>query len=121
MILTYGGEISIGDNCSLNPFAIVYGHGCTRIGNGVRIAAHSVIIPANHNVGDRDQPLHLAGTTATGISISDNVWIASGARVLDGVEIGKNAVIAAGAVATKSVPADSTVAGVPARVISKDL
>jgi len=63
MILTYGGDITIGDNCSVNPFTIVYGHGGTRIGNGVRIAAHTVIIPAHHNVVSDGQPLYLSGTT----------------------------------------------------------
>ena len=70
MILTYGGEIRIGDDCSLNPFSIVYGHGGVRIGNGVRIAAHTVVIPANHTPGDERQPLRLAPVTAQGVSRS---------------------------------------------------
>lgn len=47
-IITWGGNIVIGDNCTVNPCAIVYGQGGTVIGNGVRIAAHSVIVPSNH-------------------------------------------------------------------------
>lgn len=120
MIMTYGGNISIGDNCSLNPFAIVYGHGGVRIGNAVRIAAHTVIIPANHKVSADDQPLHLSGVSTKGIDIADNVWLGSGSRILDGVHIGRNAVVAAGGVVTKSVPDDTTVAGVPARIINKN-
>jgi acetyltransferase-like isoleucine patch superfamily enzyme len=53
-----------------------------------------------------------------GIDIADNVWLGAGSRILDGVHIGRNAVVAAGAVVTKSVPDDTTVAGVPAQVIS---
>jgi acetyltransferase-like isoleucine patch superfamily enzyme len=117
MIMTYGGDIVIGDNCSLNPFAIVYGHGGVRIGNGVRIAAHSVIIPANHNVPADGQPIHLAGISAQGIDIADHVWLGAGSRILDGVHIGRNAIVAAGGVVTRSVPEYATVAGVPARVI----
>ena len=119
MIMTYGGDITIGDNCSLNPFAIVYGHGGVRIGNGVRIAAHAVIIPANHNVAADGQSLHLSGVSTKGIDIDNDVWLGSGSRILDGVRIGKNAVVAAGGVVTKSVPENTTVAGVPARIISK--
>ena len=119
MILTYGGDIVIGDNCSLNPFSIVYGHGGVRIGNSVRIAAHSVIIPANHNTPQPGEALHESGVTMKGIEIDDNVWIGSGVRVLDGVTIGKGAVVAAGAVVTKSVPPGATVAGVPAREIGR--
>jgi len=120
MIMTYGGNIVIGDNCSLNPFAIVYGHGGVRIGNAVRIAAHTVIIPANHNVGLDGQPLHLSGVSTKGIDIADSVWLGSGSRILDGVHIGRNAVVAAGGVVTKSVPDNVTVAGVPARIINEN-
>jgi acetyltransferase-like isoleucine patch superfamily enzyme len=118
MILTYGGDIQIGDNCSLNPFAIVYGHGGVRIGNGVRIAAHTVIIPANHISSAEGKAIFESGVTAHGIDIGDNVWLGSGVVVLDGVRIGRNAIIGAGSVVTKPVPSDTTVAGVPARPIS---
>jgi acetyltransferase-like isoleucine patch superfamily enzyme len=119
MILTYGGHIEIGDNCSVNPFTVIYGHGGVRIGEGVRIAAHTVIIPANHNIPTDGTPLHLSGFSAEGIEIDDHVWIGAGVRVLDGVKIGRNAVIAAGSVVTTSVPENATVAGVPARIIKQ--
>lgn len=119
MILTYGGDIFVGDHCSLNPFAIIYGHGGVRIGNGVRVAAHTVIIPANHKVPVEGQRLHRSGFTAKGIQISDDVWLGTGSRILDGVNIGRNAVVGAGGVVVESVPEFTTVAGVPARVIAK--
>ena len=115
MILTYGGQIEIGDHCSLNPFSIVYGHGGVRMGRGVRIAAHSVIIPANHIRGDGDSPAYLKGVRSRGIDIGDDVWIAAGCRILDGVTIGPHSIIGAGSVVTRSVPANTTAVGVPAR------
>ncbi len=51
------------------------------------------------------------------ITIGDCVWIGANATILTGVTIGKNAVIAAGAVVTHDVPANTLVGGVPARVI----
>jgi len=51
------------------------------------------------------------------IVIEDNVWLGGGAILLPGVRIGRNAVVGAGAVVTRSVPANTVVAGNPARVI----
>ena len=117
MLLTHGGDIRLGDDCSVNPFTIIYGAGGTTIGNGVRIAAHSIIVPENHNPGSDALPIIASGKTRRGVRIEDNVWIGSGVRVLDGVHIGRNAIIGAGSVVTKSVPSDVTAVGIPARVI----
>src|SRR5688500_4718851 len=92
MLLTYGGDIVLGDHSSVNPFTVIYGHGGTRIGSGVRIAAHSVIIPANHIPGTPERPLRASGITAQGIEIGDHVWIGAGVNVLDGVRIGHHAI-----------------------------
>jgi len=51
------------------------------------------------------------------IVIEDNVWLGGAAVLLPGVRIGRNAVVGAGAVVTRSVPANTIVAGNPARVI----
>ena len=55
------------------------------------------------------------------INISDNVWIGEGATILKGVTIGKNSVVAAGAVVTKNVPDNTIVAGIPAKVVKNDI
>jgi maltose O-acetyltransferase len=57
--------------------------------------------------------------TAHAITIGNSVWIGMGAKILPGVTIGDNAVIAAGAVVNKSVAANTVVAGVPARLIKQ--
>ena len=49
--------------------------------------------------------------------IGKNVWLGASVTVVPGVTIGDNAVIAAGAVVTKDVPANTIAAGVPAKVI----
>jgi acetyltransferase-like isoleucine patch superfamily enzyme len=115
MLLTYGGLISIDSDSSVNPFTIIYGHGGTQIGHGVRIAAHSVIIPANHQRGDEDSPGFLKPLTMRGIKIGDHTWIGAGCTILDGVSIGRHAVVGAGSVVVRSVPDASTVVGSPAR------
>jgi acetyltransferase-like isoleucine patch superfamily enzyme len=117
MLLTHGGHIRIGDNCSVNPFTIIYGSGGAYIGNNVRIAAHVVIVPESHNPGTDDIPLRLSGKTTKGIRIEDNVWIGAGVKILDGVSIGRNAVIGAGSVVAHTIPANATAIGMPARVV----
>ncbi len=117
IIQTYGGSIAIGDGFSLNPYSILYGHGGLKIGNNVRIAARVTIVPFNHNVDRIDLPIKRQGETRLGVSIGNDVWIGTGAIVLDGVDIADGCVIGAGAVVTKSTQANGIYGGVPARLI----
>lgn len=118
LLLSYGGRIRLGDDCSVNPYSILYGHGGLSIGNGVRIAAHTVIIPANHRFDDATQPICKQGLSMKGITIEDDVWIGAGVRILDGLIIHRGAVIGAGSVVTRDVPPFTVNAGVPSRVIA---
>jgi len=119
MILSYGGKIQIGDFCTVNPFCILYGHGGLRIGNGVRIAASTIIIPANHRFDDIDKFIFQQDETRQGIVIEDDVWIGAGTKILDGVRIGQGSVIGAGSVVTKNIENFTVVAGNPARIIRR--
>lgn len=117
VLRAYGGGITIGDDCSVNPYCVLYGGGGLVIGDRVRIAAHTVIVPSNHVFSNPDLSIKDQGLSCRGITIEDDVWIGTGVRILDGVKIGVGAVVGAGAVVTKSVAPYSIVAGVPAKVI----
>jgi acetyltransferase-like isoleucine patch superfamily enzyme len=117
MLLPYGGFIRLGDDCSVNPYCVLYGQGGLTIGNGVRIAAQTVIIPSNHVIDKPETPIYQLGITREGITIGDFVWIGCGVQILDGVTIGKNSIVAAGAVVTKDIPENVIAGGVPAKVI----
>ncbi|MEQ1554451.1 MAG: acyltransferase [Ferruginibacter sp.] len=120
LLITNGGSIKIGNNCSINPYTIIYGHGKgVVIGDNVLIAAHCVIIPANHKFDRKDIPIKLQGENYKGIRIEDDVWIGAGCQILDGVTIGKGAIVAAGSVVNKSVESYTIVGGVPAKFIKK--
>ena len=68
---------------------------------------------------DDDVPVHESGVIAKGIVIGDHVWLGTGCRVLDGVQIGRHAIVGAGSVVTHSVPEHATVVGVPARLLAR--
>ncbi|WP_225421336.1 DapH/DapD/GlmU-related protein [Levilactobacillus fuyuanensis] len=51
--------------------------------------------------------------------MEQNAWIGAGATVLPGVTVGENAIVGAGAVVTKDVPANVVVVGTPARVLRR--
>lgn len=121
MIMTYGGDITLGNNVSVNPYTILYGHGGLKIGNFVRIAAHTVIIPSNHNFERTDIPIFRQGHTSKGITIEDDVWIGTHVTILDGVKIGQGSIIGAGAVVNKDIPPYSIVVGNPGKVIRNRL
>jgi acetyltransferase-like isoleucine patch superfamily enzyme len=109
------GTISIGEDCSINPFTSI--HGKVTLGNGVRIASLVTLAGANHSFADISIPIHKQGITEEGITIGDDVWVGANVVVLDGVTVGSHAILAAGAVVTRDVPEYSIVGGNPAKVI----
>jgi acetyltransferase-like isoleucine patch superfamily enzyme len=112
---TDGAKIKIGKNCSVNAYAVLYGG--LSIGNFVRIAAHTVIIPSNHNFDRTDIPICKQGTSSQGITIDDDVWIGAGVKILDGVHVATGCVIGAGSVLNASTEPYGIYVGAPARLI----
>jgi carbonic anhydrase/acetyltransferase-like protein (isoleucine patch superfamily) len=117
MLLPYDGFIRLGRRCRVNPYCVLYGHGGLFIGDNVRIAAHTVIIPANHGMALDGVPMADQPLSRRGIRIGDDVWIGAGARILDGAEIEDGCVVAAGAVVRGRLAANGVYAGVPARLV----
>ncbi|WP_125776593.1 acyltransferase [Antribacter gilvus] len=108
------GELRAGRDCSVNAFAVVRGR--VTLGDAVRVGAHTSILGFNHSM-EPDVEVFRQPLTSRGIAVGDDVWIGSHVVVLDGVTVGDKAVLAAGAVVTKDVPAGAIVAGNPAKVL----
>lgn len=90
--------------------------GLIEIGEGTSIARNVVIWNDDAHEIEETQ----SGRVAP-IHIGRHVWICQGAKILKGVTIGDGAVVAAGAIVTKDVPANALVAGVPAKVIKENI
>jgi len=112
---SYGQNIYIGDYVFLNVLCTILDCNKVQIGHHVMIGPGVQIYTAAHHlqVEMRNQGCEVA----TSIVIEENVWIGGSAILLPGLRIGRNAVVGAGAVVTRDVPANTVVAGNPARVI----
>jgi maltose O-acetyltransferase len=108
-------NLVVGDGCWFNA-------GCTFdstdqivIGDRVWMGQEVLVLTSTHQVGDH---AGRAGVVATApVSIGSGAWLGARATILPGVSIGDGAVVAAGAVVNRPVPADQLVAGVPARPV----
>lgn len=109
------GSLRTGRNCTINAFTVVRGD--IRLGDAVRIGAHTSILAFNHTMSDPDVEVFLQPIASRGITIGNDVWIGSHVVILDGVRIGDKAVVAAGAVVTKDVQPGAVVGGNPARLL----
>ena len=113
----YGFHIEVGETFFANYNFVVLDGNYVRIGDNVWIAPNVGIYAAGHplDVGDR-----IAGWEyAFPVTIGNNVWIGGSVSIIGGVTIGDDAVVAAGSVVIRDVPAGTLVAGNPARVIRR--
>ena len=113
-----GGSVTIGDDTHVQPRCQFSAYrGPITIGRRVEMAPNCAFYPYDHGMDVdtpiRRQPLQTRG----GINIEDDAWLGYGVVVLDGVRIGKGAVIGAGSVVTSDVPDNAVAVGVPARVV----
>jgi acetyltransferase-like isoleucine patch superfamily enzyme len=110
----HGVNIRVGRNVFINQCCTLTDIGGIEIGDDVMIGPNVSLISSGHPL---DPERRRREVTAAPITIGRNVWLGAGATVLQGVTVGDDAVVAAGAVVTRDVPPATLVAGVPARVV----
>jgi maltose O-acetyltransferase len=113
----YGFNIALGQGAFLNFGCVVLDVCRVEIGELTQIGPAVQILAADH---PRDPEERRAGLElGRPVHIGANVWIGGGALILPGVTVGDHAIVGAGAVVTRDVPARATVAGNPARRIER--
>lgn len=112
-----GECLKIGENVGIAANAFIAVRGKIIIGSNTIFGPGVSIHSENHNFSDLKTPIRLQGATRKGITIGENCWIGAKVTILDGVHIGNNVIIAAGAVVNKDIPDYAIVGGVPARII----
>lgn len=119
----FSPQIIIGDNVSLNYDCHI---GCINkitIGNNVLIASRVTILDHFHgeiNIEALNIPPSQREIISKGpVIIEDNVWIGEGVAIMPDITIGKNSIIGANAVVTKSFPPNSIIGGIPAKIIKQ--
>ncbi|MGH7264920.1 MAG: acyltransferase, partial [Candidatus Rokuibacteriota bacterium] len=114
-----GGSIEVGDHANLGLGCVVLSESQVSIGESCLFAAHCYLVAGgNHDFSRTDIPIiQQPSVSRGGIRIEPNVWLGARVTVIDGVTIGRDAVVGAGAVVTRDVPPFAVVAGVPAKVV----
>ena len=110
-----GKNIHIGKNVFINTCCHFQDQGGIFIGDGVLIGHNVTLATLDHGFAPEDR-----GTTYPApIILEKNVWIGANVTIVSGVRIGENAIIAAGAVVTKDIPANVVAGGIPARILKE--
>ena len=124
LIRIYGDPRHIelrGKRITINSFCVLGATENSRIiiYNNVSISPCAVILPQGLDAEILNSAQKRPHAFYGDVVLEDNVWVGSNATIVGGVRIGKNSVVAAGAVVTKDVPPNCIVGGVPAEIIKK--
>lgn len=112
--------LRIGDHTYIGRMVHINAWQDVDIGADVLIGDRVTILDADHHFDDAKIPIRWQGDGFFGsVRLHNGCWIGSGAVILPGVTIGRNAVVAANAVVTRDVPDRTVVGGVPAKIIRK--
>ena len=115
-------QLIIGDNVDINWRTSISVGKTITIGNNVRMAGDCYLAgypghPVNAKLRALGKPDEEA--QVGDITLEDDVWLATGVKVMSGVTIGRGTIVAAGSVVTKDLPSFVLAAGIPAKVVKK--
>ena len=111
------GDIVLGDHVNIGFHSEVFSGSRVTVGRHGLFAAYTYLVGGGHAFDQAGVPVLEQERTSRGIALGENVWLGTGVKVLDGVRVGRDVVVGAGAVVTSDLPDGVIAAGVPARVV----
>jgi acetyltransferase-like isoleucine patch superfamily enzyme len=111
------GDIVLGDHVNIGFHSEVFSGSRVTVGRYGLFAAYTYLVGGGHAFDQAGVPILEQPRTSVGIALGENVWLGTGVKVLDGVRLGRDVVVGAGAVVTTDLPDGVIAAGVPARVV----
>jgi acetyltransferase-like isoleucine patch superfamily enzyme len=111
------GDIVLGDHTNLGFHCEVFSGSRVTVGRHGLFAAYVYLVGGGHEFESGDVAVIDQPRASVGITLGDNVWLGTGAKVLDGVTLGSNVVVGANGVVNSDLPDGAIAAGVPARVL----
>lgn len=109
--------ITIGDRCVIGRGSHLIGHWSIELGDDIQTGPYVYITDQNHGYEDPEMPVGLQPTRERPVRIGSGSWLGANAVILPGTDLGRNCVVAAGAVVRGAFPDHSVVAGVPAKTV----
>jgi acetyltransferase-like isoleucine patch superfamily enzyme len=110
------GDIVLGDHVNIGFFSEIFSGSKVVVGSHGLFAAQTYLVGGGHDF-EGAEPVLRQERRSSGISLGENVWLGTGAKILDGVTIGKDVVVGAGAVVNAPLPDGAVAAGIPARIL----
>jgi len=111
--------LRIGDRCLIGQGSHLVAHRSVVVGDDVITGPRCYITDQNHVYADPDVPVRLQWPSDDPVEIGPGSWLGAGAVILPGTRLGRNTVVAAGAVVRGTFPDHAVLAGIPARVVRR--
>ncbi len=109
--------VSIGRRCVIGRGSHLIGHWSIHLGDEIQTGPYVYITDQNHTYDDVDAPVGWQQPTERAVSIGSGSWLGANVVILPGTTLGKNTVVAAGAVVRGTFPDHVVLGGVPAKVL----
>ena len=117
IVTTKDGDIELEDGVNVSAFCMIFSASRVRCGRNTLIAAYTYLVGGGHDLDRTDLAIIDQARPSQGIAIGPNCWLGAGVTVLDGVTVGRDAVIGANSVVTRDVEDFAVAAGSPAATI----